>query len=146
MAHSKKKSNKTKKGATSKRTRPTTAASSPKGSKKPRFLPPSPYGPFWNGTTNNAKTIVVLENERDHAFHYDAYGGKMTRLFWKKFSVEISLAALLAPLLGTKAGKSSVKGYEYCIINNPQNYGLDKYYYYCTTVLDMSDPYLRRII
>ena len=35
-----------------KRTRTTTAASS-KGNKKPRILPPSPHGPFWNGTTRN---------------------------------------------------------------------------------------------
>ena len=55
----------------SKRTRTTTAASS-KGSKKPRILPPSPHGPFWNGTTTDPEIIAVLVNNRDEAFHYDA--------------------------------------------------------------------------
>ena len=56
----------------SKRTRTTTDASSSKGSKKPRILPPSPHGPFWNGTTSDPKIITVLVNNRDEAFHYDA--------------------------------------------------------------------------
>jgi len=56
----------------SKRTRTTTEASSSKGSKKPRILPPSPHGPFWNGTTTDAEIIAVLVNNRDDAFHYDA--------------------------------------------------------------------------
>ena len=55
----------------SKITRKTTAASS-KGSKKPRILPPSPHGPFWNGTTTDPEIIAVLVNNRDEAFHYDA--------------------------------------------------------------------------
>jgi len=55
-----------------KRTRTTTAASSSKGSKKPRSLPPSPHGPFWNGTTSDPEIIAVLVNNRDEAFHYDA--------------------------------------------------------------------------
>ena len=54
-----------------KRTRTTTAASS-KGSKKPRILPPSPHGPFWNGTTTDPEIITVLVNNKDDAFHYDA--------------------------------------------------------------------------
>ena len=54
-----------------KRTRTTTAATS-KGSKKPRILPPSPHGPFWNGTTTDPEIITVLVNNRDEAFHYDA--------------------------------------------------------------------------
>ena len=54
-----------------KRTRTTTAASS-KGSKKPRILPPSPHGPFWNGTTTDPEIITVLVNNRDEAFHYEA--------------------------------------------------------------------------
>ena len=54
----------------SKRTRTTTAASS-KGSKKPRILPPSPHGPFWNGTTTDPEIIAVLVNNRDEAFHYE---------------------------------------------------------------------------
>ena len=49
-----------------------TDASGSQRSKKPRILPPSPHGPFWNGTTTNPKTITVLEKERDHVFHYDA--------------------------------------------------------------------------
>ena len=55
----------------SKRTRTTITASS-KGSKKPRILPPSPHGPFWNGTTTDPEIIAVLVNNRDEAFHYDA--------------------------------------------------------------------------
>jgi len=55
-----------------KRTRTTTDASSSKGSKKPRILPPSPHGPFWNGTTTDPEIIAVLVNNRDEAFHYDA--------------------------------------------------------------------------
>ena len=107
MVPSKKKSNKTKKGATSKRTRPTTAASSLKGSKKPRFLPPSPYGPFWNGTTNNAKTIAVLENERDRAFHYDA---RVSRLHlvqdvWKHEIIPYLNVRELAVLRPTCSGR-----------------------------------------
>ena len=43
-----------------------------KGSKKPRILPPSPHGPFWNGTTNDPEIIAVLVNNRDDAFHYEA--------------------------------------------------------------------------
>jgi len=54
-----------------KRTRTTTAASN-KGSKKPRVLPSSPHGPFWNGTTTDPEIITVLVNNRDEAFHYDA--------------------------------------------------------------------------
>ena len=54
-----------------KRTRKTTAASS-KGSKKPCVLPPSPHGPFWNGTTTDPEIIAVLVNNRDEAFHYEA--------------------------------------------------------------------------
>jgi len=54
-----------------KRTRTTTATSSSKGSKKPRILPPSPHGPFWNGTTTDPEIITVLVNNRDEAFHYD---------------------------------------------------------------------------
>jgi len=54
-----------------KRTRPTTTTSS-KGSKKPRILPPSPHGPFWNGTTIDPEIITVLVNNKDEAFHYDA--------------------------------------------------------------------------
>ena len=53
------------------RTRTTTDASSSKGSKKPRILPPSPHGPFWNGTTTDPEIITVLVNNRDEAFHYD---------------------------------------------------------------------------
>ena len=57
----------------SKRTRTTTTTSSSKGSKKPRIsLPPSPHGPFWNGTTTDPAIITVLVNNRDEAFHYDA--------------------------------------------------------------------------
>ena len=56
----------------SKRTRTTTDASSSKGSKKPRILPPSPHGPFWNGTTSDPEIIAVLKSNRDDAFHYDA--------------------------------------------------------------------------
>ena len=56
----------------SKRTRTTTDATSSKGSKKPRILPPSPHGPFWNGTTTDPEIIAVLVNNRDDAFHYDA--------------------------------------------------------------------------
>ena len=56
----------------SKRTRTTTAVSSSKGSKKPRILPPSPHGPFWNGTTTDSEIIAVLVNNRDDAFHYEA--------------------------------------------------------------------------
>jgi len=56
----------------SKRTRTTTDAASSKGSKKPRILPPSPHGPFWNGTTTDPEIITVLVNNRDEAFHYDA--------------------------------------------------------------------------
>ena len=56
----------------SKRTRTTTDASSSKGSKKPRILPPSSYGPFWNGTTTDPEIITVLVNNRDEAFHYEA--------------------------------------------------------------------------
>ena len=55
-----------------KRTRTTTDASSSKGSKKPRILPPSPHGPFWNGTTSDPEIIAVLVNNRDEAFHYEA--------------------------------------------------------------------------
>ena len=55
-----------------KRTRTTTAASTSKGSKKPRILPPSPHGSFWNGTTTDPEIITVLVNNRDEAFHYDA--------------------------------------------------------------------------
>jgi len=55
----------------SKRTRTTTDVSSSKGSKKPRTLPPSPHGPFWNGTTIDPEIITVLVNNRDEAFHYD---------------------------------------------------------------------------
>ena len=54
------------------RTRITTDATSSKGSKKPRILPPSPHGPFWNGTTTDPKIIAVLKSNRDDAFHYDA--------------------------------------------------------------------------
>ena len=61
-----------KKKKMSKRTRTTTDASSSKGSKKPRILPPSPHGPFWNGTTSDPEIIAVLVNNRDDAFHYDA--------------------------------------------------------------------------
>ena len=56
----------------SKRTRTTTDATSSKGSKKPRILPPSPHGPFWNGTTTDPEIIAVLVNNRDDAFHYEA--------------------------------------------------------------------------
>ena len=56
----------------SKRTRTTTDATSSKGSKKPRILPPSPHGPFWNGTTTDPEIITVLVNNRDEAFHYEA--------------------------------------------------------------------------
>ena len=56
----------------SKRTRTTTAASSSKGRKKTRILPPSPHGPFWNGTTTDPEIIAVLVNNRDEAFHYEA--------------------------------------------------------------------------
>ena len=49
------------------RTRTTTGASS-KGSKKSRILPPSPHGPFWNGTTIDPEIIAVLVNNRDEAF------------------------------------------------------------------------------
>ena len=55
-----------------KRTRTTTDATSSKGSKKPRILPPSPHGPFWNGTTTDPEIIAVLVNNRDEAFHYEA--------------------------------------------------------------------------
>ena len=61
----------TQKKMSKKRTRTTTDATS-KGSKKPRILPPSPHGPFWNGTTTDAEIIAVLVNNRDEAFHYDA--------------------------------------------------------------------------
>ena len=54
-----------------KRTRTTTAATS-KGNKKPRISPPSPHGPFWNGTTTDPEIIAVLVNNKDDAFHYDA--------------------------------------------------------------------------
>jgi len=60
----------------SKRTRTTTTASS-KGSKKPRILPPSPHGPFWNGTTTDPEIIAVLVNNRDEAFHYDAQTSRL---------------------------------------------------------------------
>jgi len=49
----------------------TTDTSTNKGSKKPRTLPPSPHGPFWNGTTADPEIIAVLVNNRDEAFHYD---------------------------------------------------------------------------
>ena len=55
----------------SKRTRTTTDASFSKGSKKPRISTPSPYGPFWNGTTIDPEIIAVLKSNRDDAFHYD---------------------------------------------------------------------------
>ena len=53
----------------SKRTRTTTAASSSKGSKKPRILPPSPHGPFWNGTTTDPEIIAVLKSRRDGRYN-----------------------------------------------------------------------------
>ena len=61
----------------SKRTRTTTAASSSKGSKKPRISTPSPHGPFWNGTTTDPEIIAVLVNNRDEAFHYDAQTSRL---------------------------------------------------------------------
>ncbi len=61
----------------SKRTRTTTAVSSTKASKKPRVLPPSPHGPFWNGTTTDPEIIAVLVNNRDEAFHYDAQTSRL---------------------------------------------------------------------
>ena len=60
----------------SKRTRTTITASS-KGSKKPRILPPSSHGPFWNGTTTDPEIIAVLVNNRDEAFHYDAQTSRL---------------------------------------------------------------------
>ena len=56
----------------SKRTTTSNSSSRSKGSKKPRILPPSPHGPFWNGTTTDPEIIAVLVNNRDEAFHYDA--------------------------------------------------------------------------
>ena len=59
----------------SKRTRTTTAASSSKGSKKPRRssrMGLQKYGLFWSGTTSDPEIITVLVNRRDFAFHYDA--------------------------------------------------------------------------
>ena len=62
----------------SKRTRTTTTTTSSKGSKKPRILPPSPHGPFWNGTTTDPEIIAVLVNNRDEAFHYDAETSRLS--------------------------------------------------------------------
>ena len=63
-----------------KRTRTTTAASS-NGSKKPRILPPSPHGPFWNGTTTDPEIIAVLKSRQDEAFHYDAETSRFDLLY-----------------------------------------------------------------
>ena len=63
----------------SKRTRTTTPGSSSKGSKKPRILPPSPHGPFWNGTTIDPEIIAVLKSNRDDAFHYDAETSRLNQ-------------------------------------------------------------------
>ena len=60
-----------------KRNRTTAAAASSQQSKKPRHLPFSPHGPFWNGTTTDPEIITVLVNNRDEAFHYDAQTSRL---------------------------------------------------------------------